>query len=502
MGGVSRWKHMTQAESAPPRRQNFIGGQWVDAADGRTYERRNPYDQSLVALYQDSGEADAAAAIDAARRAFDDGPWPRMNAVDRAAIVRKAAALLRERMEIFVDTMTREVGQPKVEMRKGVVGAADTLDYYAGLVVSWRDDAVYGQRQDALGIVAKEPIGVVGSLTAWNAPLSITHKACPGLAAGCTLVFKPAHQSSGAAILLAQVFADAGLPPGVFNVVTSARENGAIVGQAIAASDKVDMVTFTGSSATGKSVMRAAAGNLKRVKLELGGKSPNVVFADAPSLDAAAASAASGIVRLAGQSCEAGSRLLVQESVKEEFLDKLLARIAAARLGDPLLETTTVGPLVTQDQLQRVESYVGVGRDEGRLLAGGRRPQRDDLARGWFLEPAVFDGIAPEHRLAQEEVFGPVLAVLTFQDLDDAIRIANQSRFGLVAGCWSSDINKALKFARSVRAGGVWVNSYRDDAVLKHMPKGGFKQSGIGREVGPEGLDAFLETKSIMIKLA
>ncbi|HSW16845.1 MAG TPA: aldehyde dehydrogenase family protein [Ramlibacter sp.] len=482
--------------------KNFIGGKWVAAASGETYERRNPFDQSLVASYQDSDEHDVALAVDAAREAFDHGPWPRMSAFDRAAVLRRAAALVRQRKDSLADTMTREVGQPRVEMLKGVASAADALDFYAGLVTERRDEAIAGQRQDAIGMVLKEPVGAVGSLTAWNAPLSLTHKACPGLAAGCVVVTKPAHQSSGAVIELARIFEEAGLPPGALNVVTSARENGAIVGQAIAASDRLDMVTFTGSSATGKAVMRAAANNLKRVKLELGGKSPNIVFADAQSLDHTAAAVAKGIFRLAGQSCQAGSRLLVQESVKDEFMELLLKHVAAVKLGDPFHADTICGPLVSQDQLQRVSAFVERGTSEARLVCGGKRPDREDLRQGFFLEPTVFDQVAPNARIAQEEAFGPVLSVLTFKDEEDAIRIANGTIFGLVAGCWTTKLDTAMRVARALRSGIVWVNCYRDDAPLKYMPTGFRKQSGIGSEMGPEGLEAFLDTKSVMIRLS
>ncbi len=480
--------------------KNFINGEWVAAAKGKTYERRSPYDQSLVGIYQDSDESDAEAAIDAARAAFDTGPWPRWPAAERAAVFKKAAGMLRQRGDALATIMAKEVGQPKSEQLKFVHGAADTLDYYANLIVNRRDDAVYGQHPNALGIVAKEPVGVVGTLTAWNTPLSVAHKCCPGLVAGCTLVVKPGHQAPGALIQFAQILQDAGLPAGAFNVVTSAMNNGADVGQAIAASDKVDMVTFTGSSNTGKAVMRAAANNLKRVKLELGGKSPQVIFADAPSLEACAASVAKGIVRLAGQSCQAGSRVLVQRSVKQAFVELLLKHIAATRLGDPLAEGTTCGPLVTQEQLQRVEAYVQLGRQEATLLVGGKRPTREDLSRGFFFEPTVFDDVPPTARIAKEEIFGPVLSILTFEDVDEAIALANDTIFGLVAGCWTQSLDTAMNFGTKVRAGMVWVNGYRDDSVLKYMPVGGFKQSGIGRENGPEGLDEFLETKSVMIR--
>jgi acyl-CoA reductase-like NAD-dependent aldehyde dehydrogenase len=481
--------------------QNFIAGKWMNALGGGTYKRCNPFDQTLVATYQDADERDAELAIDAARAAFDYGPWPRKTATERAEVLRRAAALVRQRSDALADLMTREVGQPRGEQVKMVAGAADALDYYAGLVVGRRDEAVSGQRDDALGLVIKEPIGVVGSLTAWNAPLSLTHKTCPGLAAGCTVVIKPAHHSGGAVVEFARILEEAGLPPGAFNVVTSARENGAVVGQAIAASEKVDMITFTGSSTTGKAVMRAAAINLKRVKLELGGKSPNIVFSDVHSLDNASAAVARGVVRMAGQSCQAGSRLLIQESIKDQFMERLLAHIASAKLGDPFSPQTTCGPLVSEVQLRRVESYVDIGRASARLVFGGRRPDRADLQAGFFIEPTVFDRVEPDARIAKEEVFGPVLSVLTFKDVDEAIRLANNTIFGLVAGCWTSNLTTAIKVARSVTAGVVWVNCYRDDQPLKHMPTNFRKQSGIGAEIGPEGLDAFLETKSVIIKL-
>ncbi|MDO9433967.1 aldehyde dehydrogenase [Hydrogenophaga sp.] len=482
--------------------KNYIGGQWQAAVGAETYERFNPFDQSLVAAYQDSDERDVALASNAARDAFDNGPWPRMSAFDRAAVFQRAATLVRQGQDTLADTMTREVGQPRSEMLKSVGHAADALDYYAGLITERRDEAVGGQRTDAIGMILKEPVGAVGSLTAWNAPLSLTHKACPGLAAGCTIVTKPAHQSAGAVIELAKIFEEAGLPPGALNVVTSARENGAVVGQAIAESDRLDMVTFTGSSATGKAVMRAAANNLKRVKLELGGKSPNIVFADAENLDHIAAAVAKGIVRMAGQSCQAGSRLLVQEAVKDQFMELLVKHVSMAKLGDPFHADTTCGPLVSETQLQRVSSFVELGKSTARLVLGGARPDRADLQKGFFLQPTIFDQVAHDARIAQEEAFGPVLSVVTFKDEQEAIRIANSTAFGLVAGCWTSNLNTTMRVAKSVTAGILWVNCYRDDSPLKYMPTGFRKQSGIGSEMGPEGLEAFLETKSVMIRIS
>ncbi|MFT3816527.1 MAG: aldehyde dehydrogenase family protein [Rubrivivax sp.] len=493
-------KTESSSRESTEARRNFIGGEWLPSATGEVYERRNPFDQSLAGIYQDSGPEDAARAIGAARQAFDHGPWPRLPAAERAAVLQRAAALLRERAPRIADTMAREVGQPRSEQLKAVAGAAQALDYYAGLIVARRDEAVAGQRADALGLVIKEPVGVVGSLTAWNAPLSLTHKACPGLAAGCTVVIKPAHQSAGAVLEFAAILQEAGLPPGALNVVTSARDNGAVVGQAIAGSALVDLVTFTGSSVTGKAVMRAAADHLTRVKLELGGKSPTIVFADAPSLPHAAAAAAKGIFRLAGQSCQAGSRLLVQDAVKDEFMRLLLREVAAIRLGDPFADDTACGPLVSEAQLQRVADYVEIGRGEAKLLAGGRRPQREDLARGFFFEPTVFDDVPPTARIATEEIFGPVLAVTAFRDAEHAIELANATKFGLVGSCWTSNLGTAMAVARRVTAGLLWINCSRDEPPLKHLPTVFRRASGIGAEMGPEGLDAFLEAKSVMIK--
>ncbi|OWT60289.1 hypothetical protein CEY11_11600 [Candidimonas nitroreducens] len=497
--GASGMTHQT-GHLPTPIGKNFINGKWMESLGGRTYQRHSPYDQSLVGTYQDSDASDAELAIEAARAAFDSGPWPRMSAAERGAVLKRAASLIRERSDALSTLMAGEVGQPKGEQLKAVNGAADVLEYYAALLVSRRDEAIYSQHPDALGIIAKDPVGVVGTLTAWNTPLSVTHKSCPGMAVGCTLVVKPAHQSCGAILQLAGILQEAGLPPGVFNVVTSATDNGALVGQAIAGSARVDMVTFTGSSNTGKAVMRAAAENLKRVKLELGGKSPQVVFADAPSLDLAASSVAKGIVRLSGQSCQAGSRVLVDRKIKEQFVELLLEHIGAAKMGDPLAEDTVCGPLVSEAQVERVETLVEEGKKVARLLAGGKRPERADLAKGFFFEPTVFDNVPPDSRIAQEEIFGPVLCILTFDGVEEAIRLANDTIFGLVAGCWTRDLGTAMAFGTRVRAGMVWVNGYRDHSILKHMPVGGFNQSGIGREVGPEGLDAFLETKSIMIR--
>ncbi len=479
--------------------QMLIDGQWVAAKSGKTFERRNPANGDLVGTYPLADNTDVDLAVDAARRAFDSGAWSNSPAKQRHDALRKIADALRTQMIPIGTLLAQEVGRPIGMAIAEVAMAADVFEYFAGVSLDMKGESITQFAPDAVGLTVHEPVGVVGVITPWNFPLLLcTWKLAPALAAGCTLVVKPAQLTPSTTIELGRITQEAGVPNGVVNVITGP---GSKIGQHMAEHPKIDKIAFTGSTEVGRSVMQAASSNIKKLSLELGGKSPNIVFADA-DLDQAVGGAFFAIYLNTGQVCQAGSRLLVHESIKDRFMEKLLAFTKLVKLGDPLDPNTTMGPVIDQNQLNTVERYIAAGKSEGaKLIVGGSRPGNGGLEKGFFIEPTIFDAVNNDMTIAQEEIFGPVLSVMTFKDADEALRIANHSMYGLAAGVWTRDLNTALKMAKGIRAGTVWVNAFHS-AGLPNMPYGGYKQSGIGRELGRQGLDEYLQTKAIQIKLS
>lgn len=476
--------------------QNYIGGQWVEAQSGERLEWNDPATGELLHTYPRSGTADVEAAVAAARTAFETSDW-RTNPEKRITALKKFATTLRERENELRTLLIRESGKLFPVARSEVTVSAQSAEYYAGLI-NW----VYGRANeptpDSISILLREPLGVVGQITPWNLPLALfTRPLAPGLAAGCAVVAKPAEQGSGVAALVAQIISEIEeIPAGIFNLVTGLGEE---AGDALARHEDVDMINFTGGTDTGRLIMQAAATNLKKVALELGGKSPNIIFADADFERAVKNALNAAAFWNAGQVCTAGSRLLVEASVHDQLVERLRTMIPALKIG-PTTEKVAVGPVISQEQLDRVLSYIELGKQQAQLVAGGGgRLTEGPLGKGFFVEPTVFDRVDPNSRLAQEEIFGPVLSVMPFSDVDEAINIANNTKYGLVAAVWTNDLNKALTVAKKVRAGTVWVNTF--GKLYHSMEFGGMKQSGLGRHYGLEGLLEFTELKHIHIQL-
>ncbi len=482
--------------------QLLINGEWVPSGSGETLERRYPANTDVVvATFPSATTEDTDKAIAAARAAFDSGSWAKVPARQRADVLRKAAQIIRDEMQDLSRLLASEVGKPVSEAGMEVALTADVFEYYAGLAMNVKGQAISNVVDDALGLILKEPVGVVGIITPWNFPMLLaTWKIAPALAVGCTTVIKPATYTPCTTFELGRIITQAGAPKGVINVVTG---SGRVVGDRLAASNDVDKVAFTGSTEVGQSVMRAAAGNVKKISLELGGKSPNIVFADS-NLQNAVMGSLFGIYLNAGQVCQAGSRLLVEESIHDQFVNMFTNFVGGMQVGDPMDPATRMGPVVSDDQLNTVETYVKAGNEEkASLIRGGNRVTGEGLDKGYFYEPTIFDKVDNRMKIAQEEIFGPVLTIIPFSTPEEALKIANESMYGLAAAVWTQDIDKALKFAKNIKAGTVWVNSYHTASALgvPVMPFGGYKQSGIGRELGLEGMELFLETKSVAIKL-
>jgi betaine-aldehyde dehydrogenase len=472
--------------------QMYIDGRWTDATGGETYDVVDPASEDVIARVPKAGVADAEAAVSAARDAFDNGPWPRMKAMERAEILTRAASLLRERSEDFARLESMQMGKLLEDSRVDMLDAVHTFELYAGMVQDQHGETLEVPGE-TMSMVVREPIGVTVGITPWNYPmLMAAWKAGPSLAAGNVMILKPATLSPLTNLELAGVFEEAGLPKGVFQVVTGP---GGEIGDYLAGHPDVDMVAFTGSVEVGKHIMRRGAENVKKIGLELGGKSPNIVFADA-DFEAAIDGALSGIFAGAGEVCSAGSRLLVERSIHDRFVGELVSRAMAIKVGDPLDGESEMGPLVSRQQLDTVEKYVAIGKDEGATLAtGGHRLS----GSGFYYEPTIFVNVDNSMRIAQEEIFGPVLVVIPFDTEEEAIRIANDTIYGLAGAVWTKDVTRAMRVIKAMRAGITWVNTYHP--TYSEAPWGGYKQSGIGRELGSYGLDEYTEVKQINIDL-
>ncbi len=473
----------------------YAGGEWMLATQGGTRVLHNPANGRAIARIAEATEADAETAIAAARKAFDDGPWRELSAADRAALLFKVADAIDAHRDEFMRIDTLNGGKPLRETEYDAVDAANCFRYYAGLATK-----PHGQTFDVPApsqtFTVREPIGVCGQIIPWNYPLLMAvWKLAPALAAGNVCVLKPAELTPLSVIRLATIFEELEFPAGVVNVLTGA---GATVGHAIAASSLVDKIAFTGGTKTGRSIMLDATTNLKKISLELGGKSPNVVFADA-DFETAVDYALFGIFANAGQVCSAGSRLVIERSLHARFVERLVERAQKIRVGDGFDRTTEMGPIISPVHRERVEAYIATGREEGaRLLCGGNR-LGGALAGGNFIAPTIFDRTSRDMRIVQEEIFGPVLVVQTFDDEAQAVALANDTVYGLAGAVFTQDIAKAHRVIRKMRAGITWINTYHP--TYNEAPWGGYKQSGIGRELGTYGYDAYTEVKQINVNL-
>jgi betaine-aldehyde dehydrogenase len=477
----------------PFRGRLLIDGAWADAADGRTLERRSPAHEHVVGVYALAGAADAERAIAAARRAFDEGPWPRMKGADRARILRGVAEGIVSRRHELALLETLENGKPLAQSLAEIEGAADLWHYAATLARNLHGDSYNTLGESTLGVVLRDPIGVVGIITPWNFPFLIVSQKLPfALAAGCTAVVKPAEVTSGTTLVLGEILSAAGVPPGVVNILVGYGDE---VGEAIVTHPHVDMLSFTGSTRVGKQAVAKAAQTLKKVSMELGGKNPQIVFADC-DWEAAVDATIYGIYFNAGQCCNSGSRVLVQDTIAGKFAAAVVERSKRVRIGDPLAPGVQVGAITTDRQLSTILSHIEGARRAGASVAlGGARM----ATRGMFVEPTVVTGVRPDMAIAKEEVFGPVLSVLGFRTPDEAIALANSTLYGLSAAVWSRDFTTCLTAARRIKAGTVWVNTFLEGHA--ELPFGGYRESGIGRELGRLATEDYTESKTLHMHL-
>ncbi|VWD21277.1 aldehyde dehydrogenase [Burkholderia lata] len=477
------------------RFEMVIDGRNCPSSSGEWFETENPYTGEPWAMVAKGTAADVDRAVQAAHAAFTSGPWAHMTPSQRGQLLHRVGDLIALDAKRLAELEVRDNGKLMAEMLGQCQYLPQWYYYFGGLADKIQGAVIPLDKKGYFNFTRNEPLGVVAAITPWNSPLLLaTWKIAPALAAGCTVVIKPSEFTSVSTIEFAKLFEEAGFPPGVVNVVTGF---GADVGAALVEHPLVKKITFTGADSTGRAINEAAARQFKHVSLELGGKSPNIVFEDA-DLDDAVNGAVSGIFAATGQTCIAGSRLLVQESIYDSFVERLLALARTAKMGDPASLETQVGPVTTRPQYQKVLAYIDIAKEEGaQLLLGGKPGSDRACGNGWFVEPTIFGGVRNDMRIAQEEVFGPILSIIKFKDEDDAVRIANDVRFGLGSGVWTKDIGRSLRVAERLQAGMVWVNSYR--AVSYMSPFGGYKDSGLGRENGIDAIREYLQTKSVWI---